>query len=69
MSEAVDKINELQRRVLAGDTDISNEEMAAAINALRAERGFAAKATAEKRAVREKAKTIDIAAIFGGPKP
>lgn len=67
MSAAVDTINKLQQMILAGQ-EPSEEEMLAAITALRQERGLASQASVEKKTAKVKAQSIDLAALFA-PKP
>lgn len=68
MSIAVDKINELQAKVIRGE-DPSAEEILEAIKALRAERGLANKAHTEKvKTSKAAAEELDLMALFGGKK-
>lgn len=62
-SVAVDRINELQKMIQAGK-EPSTEEIAAAIQALRIERGFAGETKSAKVTSAKEIASIDIAALF-----
>lgn len=68
MSDPADIINNLTKRVLAGDQSITSEEMLAAIRALRAERGVAARTVQAKQVSKKAADDLDLDAIFGSKK-